>query len=85
MGFICGIPQNRSDIEKILKYIEVTAKSSPDFNNQLPELKNDVDSLLTIVYHKELARRQRDSYDYMRNNLPEDYLFIDVDYKEKVK
>ncbi len=81
IGFSGGSLAEKADIENIRNFLQEKSNGST-FNAYV--LKN-LDSLFAIFHHKELARRQRHSYQSMKNNLPEDYLFIDIDYKQKVK
>ena len=42
---------------------------------------NDIDS---VLFHVSIAKRQRDSYNKMKQNLTSDCLLIELDYKQKV-
>jgi hypothetical protein len=71
---------DKNDIENIKTFL----KAKSDGTSFFLGIFQNLDSLSTIFHHKELASRQRSSYQYMKTNLPEDYLFIDIDYKQKV-
>ena len=72
--------KDKNDIENIKAFL----KAKSDGTLFFVSIFQNLDSLSTIFHHKELASRQRNSYEYMKINLPEDYLFIDIDYKQKV-
>lgn len=38
-----------------------------------------------LDYHSSIAKRQRESYNYWSKNFPEDAIFIDLDFKMKIK
>ena len=38
-----------------------------------------------LDYHRSIAERQRKSYETMKMNLNEDSLFIEIDFKQKIK
>ena len=82
IGFSGGSLAEKADIENIRNFLQEKSNGSSTFNAYVSK---NLDSLFAIFHHKELARRQRNSYQSMKNNLPEDYLFIDIDYKQKVK
>ena len=70
-----------SDICEIKDFLNSQSSDFPQFS----EILKDLASLETIFNHKKIADRQRLSYEFMKNNLPEDYLFIEFDYKQKVR
>ena len=70
-----------SDISEIKDFLNSQSSDFPQFS----EILIDLASLETIFNHKKIADRQRLSYEFMKNNLPEDYLFIEFDYKQKVR
>jgi len=80
LGFNGEIPVKKSDIESIREFLKSNILNSAI----LLEINKNLNNLLSIFHHKELAKRQRNAYESMRKNLPEDYLFIEVDYKQKV-
>lgn len=42
-------------------------------------------NLETLEYHRLIAEKQRSSYKHMKENVSKDTLFIELDYKEKLK
>lgn len=38
----------------------------------------------SIDFHYSIAKRQRDAYNLMKNDLEEDYLLIEMDWKQKI-
>lgn len=51
------------------------------------ELRNFLDTfknIESIDFHLSIAKRQRDSYNFMRENLEKDYIFIEMDWKQKI-
>ena len=38
-----------------------------------------------LDYHFSIAKRQRESYNFLKNNLTEDSIFLEFDFKEKIK
>ncbi len=42
---------------------------------------NDIENL---DEHRSIAANKRNSYNYMKQNLPEDTLFIELDWKQKL-
>jgi len=82
IGFSGDSIKDSSDITSIKNFL-ITG-NNPNDRNQSAEIFKDLDSLETIFTHKKIAKRQRESYNSMKNNLPEDYLFIELDYKQKV-
>ena len=59
-------------------------KTKSQNNSTFKEISKDLDYLLTINHHKELAKRQRKTYEFMISNLKDDEILIDLDYKQKV-
>jgi len=83
MGFNRNKLNDKSDIEKIRLFFKTRHN---EIQNQMifPEISKSLDSLYTIFHHKELATRQRNSYQYTKNNLNSNDLLIVIDYKQKV-
>ena len=80
IGFSGESLTEKADIENIRNFLKEKSNGSTFY----AYVSKNLDSLFAIFHHKELARRQRISYQSMKNNLAEDYLFIDIDYKQKV-
>ena len=38
-----------------------------------------------LDFHYSIAKRQRESYTFLRTNIPNDTIFIEFDFKEKIK
>jgi len=69
------------------KHVIELLKSGFD-ENEIIKANNLIEKLKKVElldFHKSIAQRQRDSYNYLRANVPEDTLFIEFDFKEKVK
>ena len=45
---------------------------------------NSLESIEDLDWHLTVAKRQRNSYNQMKANVPEGYLFIELDYKQKL-
>ncbi|RMZ94586.1 hypothetical protein BpHYR1_020189, partial [Brachionus plicatilis] len=52
--------------------------------NDLTELMNLFTKIESINLHFEISKRQREAYNSMRLNLDEDYIFIEMDWKQKI-
>jgi hypothetical protein len=75
--------QENSDIENIRTFLfAISLKSVNVLLNE--EILKSLDSLSHIFKHKEFAKRQRGSYQFMKENLKSDELLIEMDYKQKV-
>jgi hypothetical protein len=79
-GFEGSSLENNSDIEMIRNFLKTKSQNNSIFK----EISKDLDYLLTINHHKELAKRQRKTYEFMISNLKDDEILIDLDYKQKV-
>ncbi|CAF0809146.1 unnamed protein product [Brachionus calyciflorus] len=55
-------------------------------NQQLktPEIEKVLSCIEVFDFHREIANRQRDSYNQMRENLEDDYILIEMDWKQKI-
>lgn len=74
------------EVGKMKDYI----KSNDKFNNETvsstkKSVMESLDDLETLEYHRSIAEKQRSSYKTMKDNLAKDTLFIELDYKEKLK
>jgi len=81
-GFSGDCIKDSSEITKVKNFLKMVNKSNDGSQND--EILKDLVSLETILNHKKIATRQRDNYNLMKNNLPDDYLLIELDYKQKV-
>ncbi len=50
----------------------------------MKQITADLIKIEAYLYHKKIAKRQRDSYNFLKNNIKEDELFFDLDWKQKV-
>ena len=59
--------------------------------DQLSEIKlinsirNRLDEIDLLDYHSLIAKRQRESYNYLKENFSDDVIFIELDFKMKIK
>jgi hypothetical protein len=81
-GFSGDCIKDSSEITKVKNFLKMVNKSNDGSQND--EILKDLVSLETILNHKKIATRQRENYNLMKNNLPDDYLLIELDYKQKV-
>ena len=82
----CDFLNDKDDTEKIKKFfLELNNNNSETFGteicNKMLSIINDIDS---VLFHVSIAKRQRDSYNQMKQNLTSDCLLIELDYKQKV-
>ena len=43
-----------------------------------------LDKVEILDWHQSIATRQRNKYNNMKEKLPEDYIFIEIDFKQKI-
>lgn len=44
-----------------------------------------LDKIEILEYHASIAKRQRESYNYLKENFTDDVIFIELDFKMKIK
>ncbi|CAF0975069.1 unnamed protein product [Brachionus calyciflorus] len=71
--------EGENEYQKIKEYL-IGIKSGHD----LVHILNLGSKIESIDFHYSIAQRQRDSYNSMRNELEEDYILIDMDWKQKI-
>ena len=58
--------------------------SNPEYIS-IKSIINRLNKIEILNYHQSIAQRQRKSYETMKMNLSEDTLFIEIDFKQKIK
>ncbi len=48
------------------------------------DLKSMLSDVKNLNDHKSIADNQRNSYNFLKNNLPEDSILIELDWKQKL-
>ncbi|RNA02663.1 ubiquitin carboxyl-terminal hydrolase 7 [Brachionus plicatilis] len=95
---LCDYCENNKDLKKqLFKYALENGYDGPDDYSLVKEfiiIKKTGNVLLgqielftkieSINLHSDIANRQRDSYNSMRLNLENDYILIDMDWKQKI-
>ena len=77
---------NEEDIENTEKFVKqkLSSSNSNDQRLLLEQILSDFKKIKAVLYHRKIAKRQREYYNYIRKNLAEDELFIELDWKQKV-
>ena len=68
-----------NDIITIKNYFSKNGKVSMKLH-----IENIIEKIEILDWHFSIGKRQRDSYNKMKKDLPEDYLFIELDFKQKI-
>ena len=84
IGFDGKTLNEKCDIEKIKEFLQTQQIETRD-KLFFKDISKNLDSIWAIFHHRELATRQRNSYQNMRNNLTSNDVVIVIDYKQKVK
>lgn len=83
IGFDGENLKDSTDIKKIKKFIgDISLKTINDTLNK--EIVKNLETLSHIFTHQDHAKRQRDRYKFMKDNLNDDEILIEMDYKQKV-
>jgi len=80
---------NFTDIKSFFDqfYIQFLKKNTHSINQlkKLNNLMHKLNKIELLDYHFSIAKRQRESYNFLKNNLTEDSIFLEFDFKEKIK
>ncbi|CAF1115489.1 unnamed protein product, partial [Brachionus calyciflorus] len=53
-------------------------------NEEFQSIRDTVQYINQLDFHKTVASRQREAYNQMKNNLESDYILIEIDWKQKI-
>ncbi|CAF0871784.1 unnamed protein product, partial [Brachionus calyciflorus] len=70
---------DNSNFESILCNLSNLAE-----NEELNEFRKLIKDIEYLDFHKSIAKRQREAYNLMKNTLAEDYILIEIDWKQKI-
>ena len=68
--------ETEKDVEKI-EYLVNEKKIESISNSDLVKIK-------ALLYHRQISKRQRNSYNLLKKNFKKNELFIELDWKQKV-
>ena len=74
----------RLELEKKIISLLNENKSAVDINH-IENLVQKLKKIELLDFHYSIAKRQRERFNYLKHNVPEDSIFIVFDFKEKVK
>ncbi|CAF0988080.1 unnamed protein product [Brachionus calyciflorus] len=67
------------DFNLIAQYL-----STLEENDEIQEIKTLINNINDLDFHKVIATRQRSAYNFMKSNLEDDYILIEIDWKQKI-
>jgi len=68
-----------SDLAEIRKHFQESVNTEVNLS-----VIKKLDRIDILEWHRMVATRQRESYNRMKENIPYDYLFIELDWKQKL-
>ena len=73
------------DIESIETEKDVEKIENLVYENKIESiLKSDLVKIKALLYHRQISKRQRNSYNFLKKNFKTNELFIELDWKQKV-
>ena len=85
-GFLSG---DLSEFKQFLskRLIELLKNESNDESEikEINSLISKIKKVELLDFHHSISKRQRESYNFLRTNIPNDTIFIEFDFKEKIK
>ena len=79
--------KNFNEISTFFEMYILTLKLDDQLNEikLINSIRNRLNEIQLLDYHKLIAKRQRNSYIQMKKNLPEGSILIEIDFKQKIK
>ncbi len=80
-----------SDLNEIKLFFDdlfinlLKSNSKSDQINDVKKILERLKKIELLDFHYNISRRQRDSYNRLKQNVPDDTVFLELDFKERIK